>query len=112
VARDHPLLWRYLGLLAGAHVADALGAISDNTIREPAARIAAILLRLAGVRVHEHLSDRQPELDLTQEDLALLANISRTTVSEHLAEMETGGLISRAYGRLRIVDPYRLRARI
>jgi CRP-like cAMP-binding protein len=43
IARDHPLLWRYLGILAGAHVADALGAISDNTIREPAARIAAIL---------------------------------------------------------------------
>jgi DNA-binding MarR family transcriptional regulator len=64
------------------------------------------------VRVHEHLSDPEPELDLTQEDLALLANISRTTVSEHLGEMEAAGLISRAYGRVRILDPNRLRASI
>jgi CRP/FNR family cyclic AMP-dependent transcriptional regulator len=112
VARDHPLLWRYVAILAGAHVADALGALSDSTIRETDARLAAILLRLAGVRLHEQLSDPEPELDLTQNDLALLANVSRATIHETLTRMESAGLIARSYGHLRILDTAGLRALI
>ena len=112
IARTHPSIWRSVGILAGAHVADALGALSDGTIRDPLARIAAILLRLAGVRVHEHLSDPRPELDVTQEDLALLANVSRGTVQTQLAQLESAGLVARSYGRLQILDPERLRAAI
>jgi len=112
VARAYPLVWRYVGILAGAHVADALGAISDSTIREPGARVAAILLRLAGIRVHEHLSDPQPELDLTQQDLALLANVSRATVHDQLTKLQSAGLITRSYGHVRILDTAGLRAAI
>jgi CRP/FNR family cyclic AMP-dependent transcriptional regulator len=112
VARDHPLIWRYVGVLAGAHVADSLGAFSDGTIRDPTARIAAILLRLAGTRVHERLSDQQPELDVTQEDLALLANMSRGTVHTQLGRLEAAGLVACSYGRVRILDPDRLRSAI
>lgn len=81
-------------------------------IREPGARIAAILLRLAGVRVHEQLPDPAPELDVTQEDLASLANVSRATVSDHCARLESAGLISRAYGRVQLLDLKGLRALI
>ena len=112
IARAHPLVWRSLGVLAGAHVADALGALSDSTLRNPMARIAAILLRLAGVRVHERLADPAPDLDVTQEDLAVIANMSRGTVQTQLASLESAGIIQRSYGQIRIVDPERLRSTI
>ncbi len=112
VAGNHPLLWRHLGILAGAHVADALGAFSDSILRDTKARIAAILLRLAGVGAHERLEDAEPELDLTQEDLALLANVSRATVHGVLMNLESTGLVARSYGRIRILDAGALRATI
>jgi CRP/FNR family cyclic AMP-dependent transcriptional regulator len=112
IARAHPSIWRSVGVLAGAHVADALGAMSDGTIRDATGRVAAILLRLTGIRVHEHLSDPKPELDLTQQDLAVLANMSRGTVQTQLGKLESAGVIARSYGRVQILDPNRLRAAI
>jgi CRP/FNR family cyclic AMP-dependent transcriptional regulator len=112
IARTHPLIWRSVGVLAGAHVADALGAFSDGTIRDPTGRVAATLLRLAGVRVHERLADPSPELDVTQEDLAVLANMSRGTVQTQLGKLESAGVIARSYGRVQILDSDRLRATI
>jgi CRP/FNR family cyclic AMP-dependent transcriptional regulator len=112
IARAHPSVWRSVGVLAGAHVADALGAMSDGTVRDPTGRVAATLLRLAGIRVHEHLPDPKPELDLTQQDLAVLANMSRGTVQTQLGKLESAGLIARSYGRVQILDPERLRAAI
>lgn len=112
IAREHPSVWRYIAILTGAHVADALGALSDSTIRDVDARLAAILLRLTGLRLHERLSDPEPELDVTQHELALLANLSRATVHEALVRMESAGRVKRSYGRIRILDTAGLRAMI
>jgi DeoR/GlpR family transcriptional regulator of sugar metabolism len=49
---------------------------------------------------------------VTQEDLAVLANMSRGTVQTQLGKLESAGVIARSYGRVQILDSDRLRATI
>ena len=107
-----PEAWRWIGLLCGQHLIVALGVVDDASIRDPAQRIAALLLRLADVRDSDHAHDPTPQLDITQEDLAHLATVSRATVATHLADLERVGLIDRTYGRLTLLNPTKLRNRV
>ena len=109
---ENPGAWRWIGLLASQHLELALGVIDDGSLREPGRRIAALLLRLADVRNCDNPHDPRPELDITQSDLAHLATVSRATIVAHLDELEQLGLIARSYGRLTLVDPAALRARV
>ena len=94
------------------HLELAIGIIDDGSLREPGRRIAALLLRLADVRKGDHPHDPRPELDITQSDLAHLATVSCATIVAHLDELEQLGLVARSYGRLTLVDPAGLRARV
>jgi CRP/FNR family cyclic AMP-dependent transcriptional regulator len=107
-----PESWRWVGLLASQHTELALRVIDDASLRDPAQRIVALLLRLAGVRNSDNLNDPQPELDITQDDLAHLATVSRSTVVAHLQALESAGLIARDYGRLTLLDPGGIRQRL
>jgi CRP/FNR family cyclic AMP-dependent transcriptional regulator len=102
-------IWRALGVLAGAHIELALVAIDDLTIRPPRERIAAILLRMAGARLSDIPDDPEPELTITQADLAKIANTSRSTVARHLNELEADGLLTCSYGRISLLDGRALR---
>jgi CRP/FNR family cyclic AMP-dependent transcriptional regulator len=104
--------WRWIGLLGFEHLTLALGIIDDASIVSPGQRISALLLRLADVRRADKESDPLPEIDITQEDLACLATLSRSTVSAHLEDLAKAGLIGRIYGRLTLLDPSRLRGQI
>lgn len=104
-----PSLWRLLGSLCADHLFLSVGAVDDMTIRNSRARVAAILLRLANVRLQDQSADPAPELDITQEDLALLANLPRTSVTAYLGELEGQNLIQKSYGAVRIINPSGLR---
>jgi CRP/FNR family cyclic AMP-dependent transcriptional regulator len=106
---EEPESWRWVGLLASQHLELAIGVIDDATLREPAHRIVALLLRLADVRKNDNPHDPQPEIDIKQIDLAHLATVSRSTVVSHLQDLERAGLIERDYGQLKLLDPARLR---
>jgi DNA-binding MarR family transcriptional regulator len=78
-------------------------------IRDPQTRATAILLRLAGCR-GGHLDLPEPaEVDVSQEALARLTNLSRTTLGEMLRKYEEAGWISQSYRRLTILAPKALR---
>lgn len=109
---EEPETWRWVGLLSSQHLALALGIIDDASLRNPGQRIAALLLRLAGVRNSDNPHDPQPELDITQDDLAHLATVSRTTVVAHLQDLEKARLIDRDYGLVTLLDPARMRQRV
>lgn len=106
---SNPEAWRWLALIVVAELEIAVGALDDVTIRSAGLRVAAILLRLAGVRVDDLPGEPEPELDLTQLDLAHLANLGRATVGEQLDRLAASGLIVHRYGKIRLVDPVRLR---
>lgn len=109
---DEPAAWRWIGLLCAQHLITALGVVDDASIKDPGQRIAALLLRLADVRDGDHAHDPTPQLDITQEDLAHLATVSRATVATYLADLERVGLIARTYGRLTLLNPTKLRDRV
>ena len=104
-----PETWRWFGSLAVDHLMTAMGIMDDLTIRDPSRRIAALLLRLAGVRNIDDRNDAEPEIDTTQFELSHLATLSRATIVEHLHRFEKAGLITRSYGKVKIANPKKLR---
>lgn len=112
LATDEPEIWRWIGLLTSQHLILALGVIDDASLRDPGTRVSALLLRLADARNPGVPREPQPEIDVTQEDLSLLTALSRATVAAHLYKLEDIGLISRAYRRLKLLDPDALRKRV
>ena len=109
IAKADPNTWRWLGNLLFVQFQAALTAIDDLKIRRPDQRIAAILLRLAGIRHQQNVEDMTPEVDATQKDLAEISSLSRTTVGECLDQLQAAGLIARGYGHLTLLDPAALR---
>lgn len=110
VARERPELWRGIGLLAFEHLSLAVAALDDAMIRSSGARLAAVLVRLCGARLGTAKDTISLEIDVTQSDLAQMANLSRSVVGGHLAEMERNGVIRRSYGRMSVTDIDALRA--
>ena len=111
VAED-PEAWRWIGQLCGQHVDLALGVIDDQTLRDPGDRITASLLRLADARTADVPENQRPEIDVTQSDLAQLANLSRAAVVKQLQALENDGHITRTYGCVTLLNPRAMRARL
>ncbi|MFC3612855.1 Crp/Fnr family transcriptional regulator [Lutimaribacter marinistellae] len=104
LAKERPEIWRALGHLAAEHVALAVAGLDDLTIRASDARLAAILLRLCGARVPTDPAGEATELDVTQNELAQMTNLSRSMVGDLLTEFERKGILDRRYGKLVVRD--------
>ena len=76
-------------------------------LRGSRTRLTAVLVRLAGLR-EEHPPD-PPIIDATQGEIASVANLSRSVVSELLLEMEHDGCIHLKRAALQVLDSKRLR---
>jgi CRP/FNR family transcriptional regulator, cyclic AMP receptor protein len=109
VTRD-PGAWRFFGLAAIAHNSVAIGAADDLLIRDHVKRFIAVLLRLGGCRLHTLPESAPIEIDVSQDDLAALANLSRTTAGSILRRFSTAGQLEVSYRRIRILAPDALRA--
>ena len=106
-----PHYWKFLGQLAAEHVEIAVGVVGDLMRRDNKQRFVALLMRLAGCRTPgPHATPH--EVDISQEDLATICNLARTTVNGILNQLEEDCLIERSYRRIRIVDQDSLRALI
>jgi CRP/FNR family cyclic AMP-dependent transcriptional regulator len=104
-----PTTWRLFAMAALSHLDLAMGACDDLMIRDPANRCVAILLRLAG-RQHASPADATPvEVDLSQSDIADMANVARTTLNSILRKLEIAGYLELSYRRIRILSPKALR---
>ncbi len=109
LAKQDTDTWRWIGQLGGQHLELAIGAIDDSLRRKPGERLVAVLLRLGGVRHRDLPWEPQPEIDIAQSDLALMATLARSSVVSHLDRLEAAGLISRSYACIKLLDPERLR---
>ncbi|MFN3892748.1 MAG: Crp/Fnr family transcriptional regulator [Beijerinckiaceae bacterium] len=107
IVREDPAHWRYMGQLSVEHTEMCVGIIADLMRRDHTKRFTAIMLRLAGCRQ----PDSEPvEIDYSQEDLAIIANLGRTTVNGLLNKLQERGMVDVNYRRIRIVDPDGMRA--
>jgi len=105
-----PEWWEHMLPLALEYGDYSAGIAADLAIRGSARRCAAVLMRLGGV-------DRfpaQPDLDtpilvpITQDEVAVAANLSRNTVGKILADFAKAGLIATGYGGIMLTAPSRL----
>jgi len=90
---------------AQANLAQAHQSVACNALHDLNQRLCRWLLMS---------QDRTAEMEvrLTQQYLATMLGVQRTTVTEALRQLATAGLISRGRGRIRLLDRPRLEAQV
>ena len=104
-----PRGWRFLGLLAAEHTELSVGVVSDLMRRDSNQRFIALLMRMAGCRTDSKQNTPAAEVRVSQEDLAAISNLARTTVSSILQGLEKTGLIELRYRCIRVINQEGLR---
>jgi CRP-like cAMP-binding protein len=99
---EHPAAPAAFGDLVGEEARWLTTMLDAATERRAVARVARKLLAAFG-------PDDRSSLRLTQDELAEMTTLSRSTVNRILADFENKGAISAGYGRLAIADRARLR---
>jgi CRP-like cAMP-binding protein len=105
----HPSAWRLFGLITIAHLDLCMGAFNDLAIRDPERRCVAAILRLGGVRNAGPAEAAPIDIDMTQDDLAVITSVARTTVNMVLRKLEKLGFLTLSYGHFSIIAPDQLR---
>lgn len=77
-------------------LAQAMATVEAGRNRDPEQRIALALSRLFWNRLRQ--------LDLTQDELASLAGMSRQTANRALCTLQERGFISQAFNRIKVLD--------
>jgi CRP-like cAMP-binding protein len=110
LAEARPGWWREFAKLALQNNKIAMGAGIDLMIRDPRRRLAATLLRLAGLRHTVNMHAQHSEIDLSQSEIAQMANLARNSASKFLHEFGDLGLVEWNYRCIRIPSPSGLEA--
>lgn len=109
ILHEEPEAFRSFASLTHWHLSTALGVIGDLMLRDPDKRIVSALLRLSGCRSETPIGLGLVELDLAQDDLALISNVGRTKVNNVLRALQAAGQIEIGYRRIRVLVPDALR---
>lgn len=112
IVHQQPMHWRSFVVPLQGHLELAVGALADALMRDHTKRLIASLLRLGHVREGAIGSRGAIEIPATQDDIAVMANVARTTAHAVLQELADAGLIEVGYGKIALVDPRKLRALI
>jgi CRP-like cAMP-binding protein len=99
-----PEWWRYLASAVLEYGDIAISAYADSLIQAGDRRCACTLLRLAGLQFPRRSRPERRSVPITQDELATLVNLSRTTLLQILRRFQERGLLEQAYRTLRIVD--------
>ena len=103
IARTIPEARWHFASLAEHNLEITISIISDLLIRKSDKRIAAVLLRVAGIDKDEPPTETK-DCTLTQSDLAELANVSRHLVNATLKFFASQRWIEIGYGKMYILN--------
>jgi CRP-like cAMP-binding protein len=104
ILKVDPAAWRWIAKLTSMSGALGLLIVADLMIQDPVRRAAALLLRLSGVRsVVAPAAEPFPIL-LSQQKIAHLANLSRSSITPILRGFAKRGYIELDYGSIVIRD--------
>lgn len=93
--RDEPQLWYSFFELSHINASRAVATLAEVLSRTPHERLARMLLRLA---------DTEGKVSATQEDLARLIGMSRSSLQRVLSDLMNTGAIAVSYRSLQIVN--------
>lgn len=88
----------------------AISAYADSLLDDHDRRCASVLLRITGLNPPPRSRPERTDVPVTQEELATMAHVSRTTLVQVLKGFEARGLVERGYRTLRVADAPGLRA--
>jgi CRP/FNR family transcriptional regulator, cyclic AMP receptor protein len=110
IAQLDPAYWKCFVVPLMGHLDTSMGALADLMIRNTDERLVAVLLRLGGCRSVD--KEGPIEVDVSQEEIATMANLSRSTAGSIMRRWELDGLLALGYGQVTILAPGRLRQRL
>lgn len=102
------LSWTFFNLMA-SNVEEYLLHAVDLLIVDPKLRLCSRLLTFGG-RLLNHIPPSPVSIPMTQEELAVASNMSRSTVYHLLGELVDQGICELGYREVRILDMKRLAA--
>jgi CRP/FNR family cyclic AMP-dependent transcriptional regulator len=97
----------YLTRLLNERLSLYMGLLASERLRSPDARMAGVLASLFDPALYPL---RSPQIQMTQDELALLAGVSRQRANAALRKLETGGLLQLQRGGLTVLDVDGLRS--
>ncbi|MXO60342.1 helix-turn-helix domain-containing protein [Altererythrobacter salegens] len=101
----NPEWWKPLSNLTSYWFDVATCSAVDLLLRDPEVRCIAVLLRLGGYRPFEHIDAQPRTIPVTHNELAENSNLSRSRLSETLANLEAAGHIRRGYRDIEVLRP-------
>jgi CRP-like cAMP-binding protein len=104
LARQFPELWESVARLASLNLWMATSAANDLALRTGQKRIAAVILRLSGNRAAVQNNAPVDTIHASQQEVAELSNVARTTAWKILKEFRKLGLIELDYARVTILS--------
>lgn len=107
--REQTEWWQFIARAALEYGDIAISGYADSLIQDSARRCACTLLRVAGLQFPRRSRHERPSIPITQDELATMVNVSRTTLLQILRRFEERGLVEQAYRALRVVDAAGLR---
>ena len=110
LTRAVPDAWRWLAHLIARNERLALAVADALMIRDSGRRLAAILMLLS-TQSAPAPAGAFVEIEISQDDLARMANLSRSSTGRLLKAFEAAGIIGNAYREIRVIDHDGLRAR-
>jgi CRP/FNR family cyclic AMP-dependent transcriptional regulator len=102
--REQPEWWQFMAHACLEYGDIAISGYADSLIPDSDRRCACTLLRIAGLRFPQRSCPERRSVPITQDELATLVNVSRTTLLQILRRFEERGLVEQAYRALRVVD--------
>jgi len=88
----------------------AISGYADSLIQDNDRRCACVLLRITGLSPPRRSRLDRTHVPVTQDELATMVRVSRTTLVQVLRGFEARGLVQQGYRTLRVADAAGLRA--
>ena len=107
IAKDDPLIWRWVAKVQKQNFERAIGLTDALMVRSSEARVSAVLLHLGG-RIGP-LAAAPRVLDITQAQLAAIANVSRSVLSPILQALAEKKTIELGHRTITVANPTALK---
>jgi CRP/FNR family cyclic AMP-dependent transcriptional regulator len=108
IAESFPEVWLSVARLAATNEALAAAAVDDLMLRDPRKRLAATLLRLAGLRWDFQGRPVLNPVPVTIQELSEAANLSRSVTAKIMSDLTTEGAVEKGYRSVHVTRPDRL----
>jgi len=102
--RERPEWWQLIARACLEYGDIAITGYADSLIPDSDRRFACTLLRISGQQFPRRSRPERQSVPITQDELATLVNVSRTTLLQILRRFEDRGLVAQAYRALSVVD--------